>query len=94
MHIEELQTIIELAKDTHCYDMFKSGTSTIMKSVNKAKKLFKIGDKVKIYDDMLGEIVGYNTSGGFYDGERYPLKIKLDHSGNVFEYGINCINKI
>ena len=100
---EYIEAVANFAMDTKSYDMFKSATKAIMKSVNKAKKLFKKGDKVLIYEEFTGVVVGYNTSGGFYDGERYPVIVKVtkpnfeeDNQLLVtyeFEYGIEALSK-
>lgn len=53
---------------------------------------FVIGSKVTrtAPSAEVGEVIGYNTSDGLYNGDRYPIVVKFE--SGVFEYGVESLD--
>ena len=70
------------------YKMFNDGSGPSQEDVEKIKSL--IGRKCTVSWGVPGTIVGVNTtSSGIYNGGKYPLLVKQDKTGKVFEYGFD-----
>lgn len=70
--------------------------------IEQCEKAFPVGSTVEVLNTgYKGVITGYNTSTGFYHGNRYPVLVKITSSadpkfsdavGIVFEYGVNQLS--
>ena len=67
------------------YKMFNDGSGPSQETIQKIEGMIR--RKCTVSWDIPGTVVGVNTSSsGIYNGGRYPLLVRQDKTGQVFEY--------